>query len=83
MTAAGAAQVLHGHDLDNQTGPARKMLRALAGAGLRVVLLPCKPGFQPGLVDGVDEVLAQARVQVLGLGLVGSFLCSRVLIFIR
>lgn len=73
------AQVLHGHDLDHQTGPARKVLGALAGTRLGVVLLPCEARVDPGLVDGFDEVLAQARVQVSGLGLVGAFLLGGVL----
>lgn len=67
---AAAAEVLHGHDLDHQAGPASEVLRALARARLGVVLLPCEARLLPALVDGVDEVLAQAGVEVLGLGLV-------------
>lgn len=79
IAAATAAQIRHGHDLDDQTRPPRKVLRALTSARLGVVLLPGKTRFLPGLVDGVDEVLAQARVQVLGFGLVGARLGSDVL----
>lgn len=75
------AQVLHGHDLDDKTGPARKVLGALAGARLGVVLLPREARLGPGLVDGLDEVLAQARVQVSGLGLVRAFLFGGILFF--
>lgn len=67
-----AAQVRHSHDLDDQTRPAREVLRALALARLRVVLLPGEARLLPTLEDGVDEILAQARVEVSGLGLVGT-----------
>ena len=76
---SGATEILHRHDLDNQTGPARKVLCALACATLGVVLLPGEPRLLPALVDGVDEVLAQARVEVLGLGLVWAVLACNVL----
>lgn len=79
MAVSATAQVLHGHDFDDQTRPACKVLGALAGTGLGVVLLPCEARLGPGLVDGLDEVLAQARVQVPGFGLVRTFLLGGIL----
>lgn len=67
-----AAQVRHGHDLDDQTRPPSEVLSALALAGLRVVLLPCEACRLPALENSVDKVLAQSGVEVLGFGLVGS-----------
>lgn len=54
----------HGHDLDHETGPPREVLRALALPRLGVVLLPREARVLPAAEDGVDDVLAQARVQV-------------------
>lgn len=65
------AQIRHGHDLDDQTRPASKVLGALTLARLRVVLLPCETRLLPALEDGVDKVLTQSGVEVLSLGLVG------------
>lgn len=76
---AGAPEVLHGHDLDHQAGPAGEVLRALALARLGVVLLPGEPRVDPALVDGLDEVLAQAAVEVRGPGLVWTVLLCYVL----
>lgn len=76
---AGPPEVLHGHDLDHQAGPAREVLRALALARLGVVLLPGEAGIDPALVDGLDEVLPQAAVEVRGPGLVGAVLLCYVL----
>jgi hypothetical protein len=55
----------HRHDLDRQARPARKVLRALAGPRLRVVLLPREPRLFPRLGHRPDEVRAQIRVQLL------------------
>lgn len=73
------AQIRHGHDLDHQTRPAGEVLGALTLACLRVVLLPCETSLLPALEDGVDKVLAQTGVEVLGLGLVGTGLGCDVL----
>ena len=61
-----ALEILHCHDFDHEAGPPGKVLRALALARFRVVLLPCEARLLPALVDRVDHVAAQARVQVPG-----------------
>lgn len=65
-------QIRHGHNLDHQTRPASKVLGALTLTRLRVVLLPCETRLLPALEDGVDKILTQSGVEVLGLGLVGA-----------
>ncbi len=74
-----ALQVLHGHNLDHQTRPAGKMLRALPRARLRIVLLPRVARLLPAVVHGVDQVLAQANVQVARLLAVRAALRGKVL----
>lgn len=76
---AGTTEVLHRHDLHNQTRPARKVLRALALARLRIILLPREARLLPALVDGADEILTQAAVEILGLGLIWTRLCGDIL----
>lgn len=78
-TGTAAAQILHCHDLDDKARPAREVLRALALARLRVVLLPREARLLPALVDGFDEVPAQAAVQIPCLGLVGAGLRGDIL----
>lgn len=79
MRSLSTLQVIHGHNLDHQTRPARKVLVALSRARLRVVLLPREARFLPALEDGVDEVLAQANVQLAGLFAVRTALRGKVL----
>lgn len=67
-----AAQIVHGHDFHHQTRPAREVLRPLALACLRVVLLPREARLLPALEDRVDEVGTKLRVELAGLGLVGA-----------
>jgi hypothetical protein len=55
------------------------MLRPLALAGLRVVLLPCKACLFPALVHSVDKVPAELGVELLCTRLMGSLLLSKVL----
>ncbi|KAG7125085.1 hypothetical protein HYQ46_010577 [Verticillium longisporum] len=76
---AALAEVLHGHNLDDEARPAGKVLRALALARLGVVLLPGEAGRLPALEDGVDEVRAEARVDVPGALLEGALLGGDVL----
>lgn len=78
--AARLAGLLHGHELDDEAGPAGEVLRPLALARLGVVLLPGEARVLPALVDRVDEVLAQAGEEVGGLGLVGAVLGGDVLL---
>lgn len=73
------AQIRHGHDLNHQTRPAGKVLGALTLARLRVVLLPCETRLLPALENGVDQILTESGVEVLGLGLVGAGLGCDVL----
>ena len=73
------AEVVHGHDLDDEAGPAREVLRALSAARLRVVLLPREPGLRPALVHRLHQVPAQPRIQATGLRLVGALLQRQVL----
>ena len=49
-------QVWHGHDLDHQARPARKVLRPLTRTRLGIILLPREARFLPLLVDIVDEI---------------------------
>lgn len=79
VAAACLARLLHGHQLDDQARPAGEVLRALALAGLRIVLLPGEARLLPALVDSVDQVLAQTGEEVCGLGLVGTILAGSVL----
>jgi len=65
-------QVRHAHDFDDQTRPSGKMLCPLTSAGVGVVLLPSESCFLPALVDGVDQVLSQLRVDLAGLLLMRS-----------
>ena len=74
-----ALEVGHRHDLDDEAGPAGKVLRALAGARRGVVLLPREARGGPAVVDRVDDVAAEARVQVAGDGLVQAGLGGDVL----
>lgn len=60
----------HGHNLDDQAGPAGKVLSALTGAGLGIILLPGEAGLLPAFVDGLDEVLPELVVHLLCLLLV-------------
>ena len=71
----------HGHDLDHQARPPRKVLGALAFACLGVVLLPCKARLLPASVDGIDDVLAQPRVQITRRLLEGAILGGEALRF--
>jgi hypothetical protein len=50
-------QIRHRHDLDHQARPASKMLRTLALARLRIILLPREARLLPALIHRVDEVL--------------------------
>ena len=50
--------VPHGHDLNDQAGPAGKVLCTLSGTRLRVVLLPRKARVFPALVHGVNKIFA-------------------------
>jgi hypothetical protein len=59
-----AAQIGHPHNLHYQTRPPSKMLRPLPLASFRVILLPCETCFLPGFEDCLDEVEAQAAVEV-------------------
>jgi len=77
--AARRAEVVHGHNLDHQACPARKVLRPLSLTRLRVVLLPCEARLLPAGVDRVDHVLPQPRVQVPGARLVRPVLQCQVL----
>lgn len=73
------AQIIHGHNLHHQARPAREVLRPLAPAGLRVVLLPREARLLPALVDRVDEVGAELRVELPRAGLVGALVRRDVL----
>ena len=50
------------HNLDDQTRPAREMLRTLSLARVGVILFPRETRFLPRVVDGVDQVLAEGVV---------------------
>lgn len=80
MAASRARQIFHSHQLHYQTSPSGKVLRALSCASLRVVLLPSKAGFLPALVDGVNEVLTQACVQIGSLVTVRAALLGDMLV---
>lgn len=75
----GLAEFLHGHDLDDEAGPAGKVLRALALARLRVVLLPGESRLFPAAVDCVDQVAPEAVEEVRGLGSEGAVLRGHIL----
>lgn len=81
MSLPGSGKILHGHDLDHQTGPASKVLRPLALARLGVVLFPREARLLPALVHRVDNVSAQTAVQVPGRLLVRAVLGCNVLWF--
>lgn len=49
------------------------MLCSLTFACLGVILLPCEACFLPGVVDGLDKVETEFRVEVFGEGLVRTF----------
>jgi hypothetical protein len=70
LFAARRLQIRHPHDLDDEAGPAREVLRALALACLGIVLFPGEAGFFPAVVDGVYDVFAQLGVEFCGAGFV-------------
>ena len=56
------------------------MLRLLAFACARVVLLPGKAGFPPGFKDGVDQVQSKFRVHLTCFLIVWAWLLSEFLV---
>ncbi len=79
LATSSPTQIRHSHDLDHQARPAGEVLRPLALARLGVVLFPREARLFPALVYRVDDILAQARVQVGGPLLVGPVLGCHVL----
>lgn len=73
------AQVRHNHHLNNQTGPAGEMLRALSRARLRIILLPREACPFPLVEDVDDKILAELGVDVSGLLLMSTLRLSNVL----
>lgn len=72
-------QIRHRHNLHHQTRPTRKMLRALSGARLGIILLPRETRSFPLVVDIFHEVFAESGVDVGGLRFVGPALGCDVL----
>lgn len=64
------SQIRHCHDFHHKAGPACKVLRTLTAAGLRVVLLPCKPRPLPLVEYVINKISTQGRVQGPGTSLV-------------
>lgn len=64
------AQVRHSHYLCHQTSPASKVLRSLASASFRVILLPRESCILPLTEHILNEILSKFRVHVPGLVLV-------------
>lgn len=56
------------HNLHHQAGPAREMLRALSLTSIRIVLFPREARLLPALIDGLNQVLAELAVKLLGTG---------------
>jgi hypothetical protein len=57
-----STQIRHSHNLDHQTRPARKMLRALPFTRLGVILFPRKARLLPTLINSIDQVIAKFGV---------------------
>lgn len=70
MPIPSDSQIRHCHNFHHEASPAGEMLRALAVAGLRVVLLPCEPCSLPLVEHVVDKIGTQSGVQGCGAGLV-------------
>ena len=66
-------QIIHSHNTNNQTSPAREMLRSLSLARFRVVLFPGETRVGPFAVYVLDQVLAETAVYTQGLGLMGGW----------
>ena len=71
-TTAATTKIRHNHNLNYQTRPSREVLRALPGAGLRIILFPREAGTLPLVEDVVDEVFAETGVDLSGLRLMGT-----------
>lgn len=56
-------QIRHPHNLNNETGPTCEVLRPLPLPCLRIILLPGETRFRPGIIDGFDEIQAEATVE--------------------
>lgn len=63
-------QIRHCHNLDDETRPPGKVLRALSRSSFRVILLPRESSLLPALVDSLHEVLPQVGVQLRCTGFV-------------
>jgi hypothetical protein len=48
------------------------MLRALSFSCLRVILLPCETGLNPGVKNSLDKIETELAVEVFGFVLVGT-----------
>lgn len=72
-------QIRHSHNLDHQTRPARKMLRALPFTRLGVILFPRKARLLPTLINSIDQVIAKFRVDFGCASTVGTGLSRDVL----
>lgn len=75
----GSGQILHGHDLHYQTGPACEMLGALPLTRVGIILLPRVSCALPLAEDVIDHVLTEGRIQLPGLGLVRTGRCPNIL----
>ena len=60
-------QIRHCHNLHHQTRPAREMLRSLASARFRVILLPREARSFPFVEDVFDKIFPERGVNVDGL----------------
>lgn len=59
----------HSHNLNDQTGPASKMLRPLSLACRRIILLPCEARILPAFKHSLDEILSEFGVNLCCAGL--------------
>ena len=72
-------QIRHSHNLDHQTRPARKMLRALPFTRLGIILFPRKARLLPTLINSIDQVIAEFGVDFSCASTMGTRLSRDVL----
>jgi hypothetical protein len=72
-------EIRHSHNLDHQTRPARKMLRALPFTRLGVILFPRKARLLPTLIHSIDQVIAKFGVDFSCASTMGTRLSRDVL----
>lgn len=72
-------QIRHCHNLRHQGRPAREMLCPLPFTRFRIILFPRETCFLPAVIDCVDQIFSEPRVERYGLRLVGAGLLGGVL----